>query len=104
MYLNVLAPTVVKLEDADNFRSFKVVVAMPNAELEAVRRALASIALLPDRDTAWVFEQALRQWPEHAGNAAWQEALTAMIGKARPHGWVDDANKTIKAHVEWPAN
>jgi len=103
MYLNVLAATVVKLEDADNFRSFKVVVAMPNAEPEAVRRALANIALLPDRDTAWVFEQALRQWPGQAGDAAWQDSLTAMIAKARPHGWIDDANKTIKAHVEWPA-
>ena len=44
MFLNVLAATVVKLEDANNFRSFKVVVAMPNADLETVRSALSSIA------------------------------------------------------------
>jgi predicted transcriptional regulator len=101
MFLNVLAATVVKLEDANNFRSFKVVVAMPNADLETLRTALSSIAVLPDRDTAWVSEQALRAWPEVARESTWQDALTAMIAKARPHGWVDDANGTIKAHVEW---
>ena len=101
MFLNVLAATVVKLEDANNFRSFKVVVAMPNADLETVRSALSSIAVLPERDTAWVSEQALRAWPEVANDSTWQGALTAMTAKARPHGWVDDANRTIKAHVEW---
>jgi hypothetical protein len=68
MFLNVLAATLVKLEDANNFRSFKVVVAMPNAGLETVRSALAGIAVLPDRDTAWVSEQALRAWPEVAND------------------------------------
>ena len=24
-----------------------------------------------------------------------------MIEKARPHGWIDDSRKAIKAHVEW---
>jgi hypothetical protein len=102
MHLNVVAATVVKLEDVDNFRSFKVVVAMPGAELEAVRRALANIAVLPDRDTAWVSEQALREWAGYADNAAWQASLTAMIAKAKPYGWIDEANKAIRAHVEWP--
>jgi hypothetical protein len=43
----------------------------------------------------------LRAWPGRSNDRAWQEQLTAMIEKARPHGWIDDANKTIKAHVEW---
>jgi hypothetical protein len=97
----VLAATTVTLEDASNFRSFKVVVAQPTMDLETVRGALSGIATLLDRDTAWVSELALRSWREVASDAAWQEALTAMIAKARPHGWIDDANKTIKAHVEW---
>jgi|SRR5262245_11616104 hypothetical protein len=103
MYLNVVAATVVKLEDADNFRSFKVVVAVPGADLDAARRALSGVAVMPDRDTAWVSEQALRQWPGYANNATWQDSLTAMIQKAKPHGWIDEATKSIKAHVEWPA-
>ena len=101
MFLKVLATSVVELEDASNFRSFKVVVAMPNADLDTVRRALSSIALLPERDTAWVYERGLRAWPELSDDSAWQDQLTAMIEKARPHGWIDEVNKTIKAHVEW---
>jgi len=102
MFFNVLSTSDVKLEDAKNFRAFKVVVTRRNADLDMVRSALANIAVLPDRDTAWVSEQALRAWPEFANDPLWQDALTAMIEKARPHGWVNDDNKTIKAHVEWP--
>jgi predicted transcriptional regulator len=101
MFLQVRSATTVTLEDANSFRSFKVVVAQPNLDLDTVRRALSGIATLPDRDTAWVSEQALRSWAEVASDTAWQAALTAMIAKARPHGWIDDTNKTIKAHVEW---
>jgi predicted transcriptional regulator len=101
MFLQVRSATTVTLEDANNFRSFKIVVSQPNLDLETVRRVLSGIATLPDRDTAWVSEQALRSSPEVAHDAAWQDALTAMIAKARPHGWIDDTNKTIKAHVEW---
>src|SRR5262245_55018066 len=101
MFLKVSAAATVTLEDASNFRAFKVVVGQPNLGLDAVRGALLGIAVLPDRDTAWVSEQALRSWREVASDTAWQEALTAMIAKARPYGWIDDANKTIKAHVEW---
>jgi len=101
MFLKVLAASTVTLEDANNFRAFKVVVAQSSLDLETVRSALSGIATLPDRDTAWVSEQALRSWREVANDAAWQDALTTMIAKARPHGWIDDASKTIKAHVEW---
>ena len=64
-------------------------------------RALAGTAELSDADTAWVLEAALRAWPDVADDAAWQQALGGMIEKARPHGWIDDARKAIKAHVEW---
>jgi hypothetical protein len=33
--------------------------------------------------------------------AAWQQALTGMIEKAKPHGWIDAQRQAIKAHVEW---
>jgi len=45
----------------------------------------------------------LREWPGHAGDAEWQASLTAMIEKAKPYGWIDEANRSIKAHVEWVA-
>jgi hypothetical protein len=102
MYLKVMAGQVT-LEDATNFRSFKVVVAAPEASLATVRDTLATFATVVDRDTAWISEEALREWPGCLGDPGWQEALSAMIEKARPHGWIDDVNRRIKAHIEWPA-
>ena len=36
-----------------------------------------------------------------AQDQAWQQNLSAMIEKAKPHGWIDEARKAIKAHIEW---
>ncbi len=103
MFLKVSAAGDVLLEDRDNFRAFKLVVEGNRAALDAVRRAVAGKAELPDADTAWIFEKALRRWPDVAHDAAWQQNFSAMIEKARPHGWIDDARKAIKAHIEWAA-
>jgi hypothetical protein len=103
MFLKVSAAGDVMLEDRDNFRAFKLVVEGDRARIDAVRSAVAGKAELPDADTAWIFEDALRGWPDVAQDAAWQQNLSAMIEKARPHGWIDDARKAIKAHIEWLA-
>ena len=101
MFLKVAPDGVVTLEDRDNFRAFKLVVERPRDRFDELRGALAGTADVPDRNTAWIFEAALRRWPAVASDDAWQQGLTAMIEKARPHGWIDDARKAIKAHVEW---
>jgi hypothetical protein len=91
----------VSLEDHDNFRAFKLVVEGDPASLDETRRILTGTAELPDRDTAWIAQAALRSRPEVAQDAAWQKSFDAMIEKARPHGWIDDRRHAIKAHVEW---
>jgi len=101
MFLKFSAAGNLQLEDRDNFRAFKLVVEADRDRLDAVRRALAGKAELPDADTAWIFEHALRRWPGVEDNAAWQQNFSAMIEKARPYGWIDDQRKAIKAHVEW---
>ena len=101
MFVKFATDGTVSLEDKDNFRAFKLVVEGGPARLEQARRALADTAELPDQATAWIFEQALRQRPEVAQDAAWQASLGTMIEKARPHGWIDDDRKAIKAHIEW---
>jgi len=45
----------------------------------------------------------LRHWPGVERDDAWQQSFSAMIEKARPHGWIDDQRKAIKAHIEWVA-
>jgi hypothetical protein len=101
MYVKVTADGRVTLEDRDNFRAFKLVVEGTATKLEAARRALAGSAEVVDESTAWISEAALRGRPEVEQDAAWQQNLGSMIEKARPHGWVDDARKAIRAHIEW---
>jgi hypothetical protein len=103
MIVKMTADRRVVLEDRDNFRAFKLVVEGRRDDLAAVRRALRGTAELVDADTAWISQAALRHWPEVADNAAWQQAFSAMIEKARPHGWIDEERQAIKAHVEWAA-
>jgi hypothetical protein len=101
MHLSVHATNDITLDDEQNFRVFKVVILIPDATLEEARVALSGVATLPDRETAWVSAEALRQWRGVKDNAEWQQNFDAMIEKAKPHGWIDEANNAIKAHVEW---
>ncbi|MDR3420231.1 MAG: hypothetical protein P4L80_03140 [Xanthobacteraceae bacterium] len=101
MFLKLASGGELLLEDRHNFRAFKLVVEADRDRLGEVRRATAGKAELPDADTAWIFEEALRGWPGVEDDAAWQRNLSAMIEKARPYGWIDDKRKAIKAHVEW---
>jgi hypothetical protein len=101
MFVKVSADGRVSLEDRDNFRAFKLVIEGGPEKLDAARRALAGAAELPDQATGWIFERALRQRAEVAQDAAWQGNLGTMIEKARPHGWIDEQKKAIKAHIEW---
>ena len=101
MFIKLSTDGRVALQERDSFRAFKLVVEGSPASLDAARRALAGFAEMPDQATAWVFEAALRRRPEVAQDRAWQDQLGAMIEKARPHGWIDDERKAIKAHIEW---
>jgi hypothetical protein len=101
MFLKFTASGELLFEDRDNFRAFKLVVEGGRDRLDAVRKATAGKAELPDAETAWIFQDALRHWPDVAHNATWQQNFSTMIEKARPHGWIDEARKAIKAHIEW---
>ena len=103
MFLKVTAAGELQFEDRQNFRAFKLVVEGDRAALEAVRRAVAGKAAVPDAETAWIHQDALRQWPGVEHDEVWQQNFSTMIEKARPHGWIDDQRKAIKAHIEWTA-
>jgi hypothetical protein len=101
MFVKLAVDGSVTLEDRDNFRAFKLVVEGGPARLDQARRALMNTAELDDQASAWIYEQALRQRPEVANDPQWQGNLGAMIEKAKPHGWIDEQKKAIKAHIEW---
>jgi hypothetical protein len=101
MFLKLTAAGELQFEDRQNFRAFRLVVEGDRSRLETVRSALAGKAELPDAETAWIYQNALRQWPGVPHDELWQQSFSAMIEKARPHGWIDDQRKAIKAHIEW---
>ena len=102
MFVKLSADGSVTLEDRDNFRAFKLVIEGGPARLDQARRALANTAELPDQahrlDLRAGAAAAARG---RADDAAWQSNLGAMIEKAKPHGWIDEQKKAIKAHIEW---
>lgn len=101
MFVNVSKDERITLEERENFRAFKLTIDAGTDRIEAMRLTLSGIAELVDEKTAWISEGALRNWAGVAQDAAWQQSLSAMIEKARPHGWIDDRRKAIRAHIEW---
>jgi hypothetical protein len=102
MFVKVYADhSSITLEDRDNFRAFKLVIMGNASKLDEARRALAGVAELTDDKTAWIFESALRAFEGVANDPAWQQNVTTMIEKAKPHGWIDESRKAIRAHIEW---
>jgi hypothetical protein len=101
MFLKLTASGELQFEDRQNFRALKLVVEGNRNRLDAVRHAVVGKAELPDAETAWIYQDALRRWPGVEQDTGWQQNFSAMIEKARPHGWIDDTRKAVKAHIEW---
>lgn len=98
MYLR-LVDGRIDLLDPENFRAFKLVLT-ESVTLEEARRSFGPRAEIVDDQTAWIAEETLRTWPGREQDLAWQEKLSAMIEKARPHGWVHPETGAIRAHIE----
>jgi len=81
LYLKLSAAGELTFEDRDNFRAFKFVAEGDHNNLDQVRKAVAGTAELPDTETAWILEAALRQWPGVENDDAWQRNFSAMIEK-----------------------
>ncbi|MBM3492469.1 MAG: hypothetical protein FJX68_18930 [Alphaproteobacteria bacterium] len=103
MYVKVDREFRATLADPTDFKKFHVEAACAAAEIERLRQALRGIARVDSAEAAWVSQAWLRGLPELQHDRAFQDGLTAMIEKARPHGWIDAATGAIKAHVKFLA-
>lgn len=96
----VAASCSVEINDARNFRAFSVRIEgrfdSPATEAELLGR----VALSHDGEHAWISEKALREWPQLAPEAWWQDGLTGMIAAVQKFGWIDNSNHSIRAHIE----
>ena len=101
MFIKLTADRRVVLEDRDNFRAFKLVVEGQRQDFALVRTALRRHCRSRRRRHRLGIGNGAPGPPEVADDVSWRTSFAAMIEKARPHGWIDDARKAIKAHVEW---
>jgi hypothetical protein len=99
MYIVVTKTFDVRLEEPTDFKRFHVEIAHPASAAEKVATVLEGIATLDGGGHAWVSAARLRAWP--GLDQSFRDGLAAMIEKAKPHGWIDEARDAIKAHVKW---
>jgi hypothetical protein len=93
------SPCELRLEDAEEFRAFKLVVLGDGSSAE-VANGLRPIGRLLDDDTAMLDIVAVRRLPGARDDADWREAYEAMITFAARHGWVDAEHGLVQAHCE----
>ena len=100
MIIAITSAGQVELRDAENFRAFKVVDAT-GGSLERVAQCLSGLATLTDDGkAAWVVPDRLTQLAGDLATDTWRASLAQMISAARKFGWVNEANGTIRAHIE----
>ena len=90
----------IEIDDPKNFRAFSVRIEgarEPSVQAELLGR----IALKHDGEHAWISEKALREWPSLKSEAWWQEGLSNMMAAVQKFGWIDQANQSIRAHLEY---
>ncbi len=98
MFIHVTRECHVRLEEPHDFKHFKLVIDAPRADMKKIVDALVGIAGIDAEGHAWVSEEWLRR---RETTPPWQDGLAAMVTVAKKYGWVDEAAKTIRAHVEW---
>ena len=100
MIIRLIASTkTIEIDDPRNFRAFSVRIEGaldPAAQAELLGR----IAVGSDAGHAWISERALRDWPTLKAEPWWQDGLTGMIAAVKKFGWIDEANGSIRAHIE----
>jgi hypothetical protein len=104
MILDVRSPAVVRLRDASNFSSFKIVALAEECDSATVQENLAGIAQVEaDGSHAFVAPAAIHALAGTlADDDGWCASFAAMTAFAVSKGW-SDAEGRIRAHIE-PAN
>ncbi|WP_262700754.1 MULTISPECIES: hypothetical protein [Streptomyces] len=98
--LRTPAATSVELQEADDFRAFKLVVLTPDGRPDGLEDALRDVGSIgPDGDAFLRIDAVRRLAGDTAEDPAWTTAFDQMIGYARSRGWVAP-DATLRAHQE----
>ena len=101
MIIRVIASSrSIEIDDVRNFKAFSLRIE-GSMDPAAQAELLSSVAVRCDREHAWIFEKALRDWPSLASEGWWQDGLSNMIAAVQKFGWIDQVNHSIRAHIEY---
>ena len=102
MIIRVIAPRrVIEIDDPQNFKAFSVRIEGAFDDPAGQAELLGRIAVRSDREHAWISEQSLRDWPPLKSESWWQDGLSGMIAAVQKFGWIDQAARSIRAHIEY---
>jgi flavin reductase (DIM6/NTAB) family NADH-FMN oxidoreductase RutF len=88
-----------RLRDEDDFQRFNVVAKAPVPDVDALRHALAGLAVVVDDEHVLVRPEAVSGLAGPQPDA-WRRSFAAMVQAAQAHGWIDETG-SIRAHVDW---
>jgi hypothetical protein len=91
----------IEIDEPNNFKAFSVRIEGSFDDPALQAELLGRVALSSDREHAWISEKVLREWPSLAAESWWQEGLSNMIAAVQRFGWIDEANHSIRAHIEY---
>jgi hypothetical protein len=102
MIIRVIASShSIELDDVHNFKAFAVRIEGSFDDPAKQAELLGRVSLSSDREHAWISEKALREWPALASESWWQDGLSNMIAAVQRFGWIDQANHSIRAHIDY---
>ena len=95
----IAAGRSIEIDDPRNFRAFSIRI---EGSMDAVLQdqLLRGIAVSSDGEHAWISEKALREWPSLKSEVWWEDRHSNMIAAVQKFGWIDQANHSIRAHIE----
>ena len=96
----IAAQRSIEIDEPQNFTAFSLRIEGRFDDPAVEAELFGRIATRHDREHAWISEQALRDWPQLKSEAWWQDGLTKMIAAVQKFGWIDNANHSIRAHIE----
>ena len=91
----------IEIDDPRNFKAFSVRIEGSFDDPAVQAELLGRVASSSDRDHAWISEQILRDWPQLKSKSWWHNGLSGMIAAVQKFGWIDQANHSIRAHIEY---
>ena len=101
MFVKLSAAGSVTLEDRDNFRAFKLVVEGGPDRLDTPAARCPAPPNCPTRPPPGSSSRRCGSGPRSRRTPRGKQNLGTMMEKAKPHGWIDEQKKAIKAHIEW---